>query len=364
MKKPAKISEGEFQRAMIATLVVRTFYASPAGAGEAVSTAAPWVVLLAGAAAALCFWPVAAALSRRPAGQNLVDLCLDAGGRPLAIVVTLAIGFFLVGSAGISLRQLSEMTVTAIYPHTPQTYAMVGLAVASTAGAAMDVAGLAWMGSVYAWPTVIVVLLVLAGNFGWTNYRAVLPLTGHGLLPIAGAVLPLSSYFGELVFLTVYARFVVSPKQIVRTGVSAVGVSALVLSAVVLVYLMVFPLPSSLDVPFGLFELTRLVQGGRYVERLDALWIIFWAFGTAGVTAASLQVTAILWQGAFRLPDYRRAILPLAVTMVAVALLPSNQAAAVVFEVHGFRNWGFLITLVLPLAVTLLARLRKRASDA
>lgn len=339
-------------------MLVRQFYAAPAGAAGEAGTAAPWAVLLAGAIAFLMLWPVLATLSARP-GQSLADLAAEVGGRPAAIAVVAALTFYLIVSAGINLRQLSEMTVTAIYPHTPQTFAMATVTVAAVVGAVLDAAGLAWLGSIYAMPAAFSILLILVGNIGWTNYRAVLPLTGHGILPTALALVPMTSYFSDAVYLTIYCRFLSPGGQATRSAMKAVGTTMLVSALVLLVFLMVFPLPFSLEVPFPLFELTRLVRGGRYVERLDSLWILFWAFGTAGLIAGGLQVTALLWRDAFRLPSHRDAVYPLAVAMIAVALFPVSQADAVGFETTVLRRYGFLLTLVLPLLVALWARLRR-----
>jgi hypothetical protein len=105
--------------------------------------------------------------------------------------------------------------------------------------------------------------------------------------------------------------------------------------------------------------MSRLVQGGRHLERLDAVWIIFWTFGSAYRLAFSVMATALLFKDAFRLPDHRGAVLPLTMAVLAMALLPSNQATAIVIETNSLRRWGYLIALGLPLAITLVARLRE-----
>jgi hypothetical protein len=71
------------------------------------------------------------------------------------------------------------------------------------------------------------------------------------------------------------------------------------------------------------------------------------------------MATALLFKDAFRLPDHRGAVLPLTMAVLAMALLPSNQATAIVIETNSLRRWGYLIALGLPLAITLVARLRE-----
>lgn len=340
-------------------LVTMAFHTLPSGAALATSTAAPWAILVSGGLALLMFWPVASALAQLP-GKNLSDLALTAGGRALAIATALLLGGLFVISAGLGVRQVSEMVVTALYPHTPQTFAMVSLVTTAALGASMTPAVALWIGSLYNWPMLISILLLLAGNLGWGQFRNLVPLTGHGLLPTGLELLPLTSYAAPLAYMAIFCSLLPSPGKLVRASVYALGVAVVIWSLVILLYLMVFPLPGGLDVQFPLFEMSRLVQGGRYFERIDALWLIFWTFGAAGRLTESLMATALLFKNAFHLPNHRGAVLPLTMAVLAVGLFPSNQVGAVEAEIYGLRRWGFLVALGLPLLIALLARVRAR----
>lgn len=195
--KANQVSFAQLWTSTCGALLTMTFHTFPRAAALTTSTAAPWAVLVSGGLALLLFWPVAATLARRP-GKNLTDLALTAGGRPLAILTALLLGSFFVVTSGLGIRTVSEMVVTSMYPHTPQTFAMVSLAVTAALGAAMSPAGALWISSLYTWPMLISVLLVLVGNLGWGQFRNLVPMTGHGLLPVAREVLPLTSYASPL----------------------------------------------------------------------------------------------------------------------------------------------------------------------
>ena len=357
--KGTSVSFAQLWMSVCSALLTMAFHTLPRGAALITSTAAPWAILVSGGLALLLFWPVAATLARLP-GKNLTDLALTAGGRSLAIAAALLLGGFAVASAGLGVRQVSEMVVTALYPHTPQTLAMVSLLAVAALGASMTPAGALWIGSLLTWPMLTSILVLVVGNVGWGQFRNLVPLTGHGVLPTARELLPLTSYASPLVYVAIFCSLLPSPAKLVRASVYAMGVSVVTWALVVLLYLMVYPMPGGLDVQFPLFEMSRLVQGGRHFERMDALWLVFWTFGAAGRLTEALMGTALVFQNAFRLPDHRGAVLPLAMATLAVGLFPSNQAGAVDAETHILRRWGFLVVLVLPLLIAMLARLRAR----
>ncbi|HYF91074.1 MAG TPA: GerAB/ArcD/ProY family transporter [Symbiobacteriaceae bacterium] len=358
MTRP-RISPRQLWVVVLGSLLTTAFYTFPRAAAMATSTAAPWAILLSGGLGFLLFWPVVAKLARHP-GKNLVDLAVIAGGRPLAIATALLLGGFFIGSAGISVRQVSEMVVTALYPHTPQTFAMTSLVAVGALGAAASPGGAIWVGSLFVWPMLFAIGVVCVGNLGWGQFRNVIPMSGHGLLPVALQLLPLTSYLDPLVYMAVFCRFIVTPRHLVRQAAYAVGIAVAAWAAVILLYQMVFPLPGGLDVQFPVFDMSRLVQGGRYLERIDALWVFSWTFGSASRLSIALLATALLFQDAFGLPDHRRAVLPLTTAILSFALFPSNQAGAVNFETYDLRQWGFVLVLGLPLAIAVLARIRQK----
>ena len=344
---------------VLGVLLVAAFYSFPRAVAASTSTAAPWAILLAGAATLLMLLPTLTALGKRT-GQNLIHLSLDGGGRPLAIFTALAINAVILISAGLSLRQASELVVTALYPHTPQTFAMSTLIMSSAVFAAMNPSNGFWLASLYVWPTLASIVVLLIGNAAWGQFRNALPATGHGILPTLQEVLPLTSYFSPITHVVIFSSFLPSAGRLVRSAVLSVTGAALTWSLVILLYLMVFPYPAGLSIPFPLFEMSRLVQGGRFLERVDVIWIVIWTFGSILRTGLALMAGAMLLKEAFRLPDHRGAVLPLAVSTLAIALFPSNQATAIEAYDFQFTRVSFLVLFLLPLLVTILAWFRRK----
>lgn len=357
--RPDEISMQQLWVVVFGVLLVAAFYAFPRSAIEATATAAPWAILLAGSVAVLMLWPTVRALSRRP-GQNLTDLALQAGGRPLAVASSLVLISIILTAVGFSLRQSSELVVTALYPHTPQTFAMTTTILVAALGAAMAPANLFWMAALTSWAIAFSILLLLLGTVGWGQLRNATPVTGHGILPTLREILPLTSYYTPLLHLLIFCRFLPTPRGLLRGTLLATGGATLMWAVVLLFSLMVFPLPVGLHVPFPVYEMSRIVQGGRFLERVDTIWIVVWAFGSVLRTAVAIMAAARLFQEAFRLPDHRGAVLPLTIPTLAIALIPANQADAITLESEIFRRISFVALFLLPAGISLWAEFRAR----
>lgn len=358
-----QVSGKQFTGAMIAMMLAEAFGAHLRGVAFSASTAAPWALLLAGGLAFLLVWPIAAQLSRR-SGHNLIDLCLDAGGRPLAIAAALVFAFQIIATLSLSLRQIAEMAITAAYPHTPQTFLISTLLLAGVCGARISPPGLVWFGYVWAMPMLLAILVIVVGAWPWGKLSHLMPPTGPGLLTVTAELVPMTSYFSKLSVLFVLCSYLKSPRRLVSYTVGAGAVVTATWALAILVFLMVFPMPDGLSVPFPLFDLTQLLMFGRFLERLDALWMLFWAVGGAIGLSTGLMAAALMWRDAFRLPSHREAVLPLAAAILATSLFPSNQATALDYEIFFLRRWGFVTALLIPLLIALAAQARRRSNRA
>lgn len=357
--KPGQIPLQHLWSGIFGLLIVAAFYSFPRSVAAHVFTAAPWAILLAGAAVSAMLLPTVLALAGRT-GQGLIDLALQGGGRGLAIAVAVLISAFSITSTGLSLRQASELAVTALFPHTPQTFAMSSMILASAAGAAMAPANAFWIASLFAWPALFSILLLAVGSVAWGQFRNALPPTESGVLPVLLEVPALTSHFSPLVHFLTFAGLLAPARGLPRGALTTIGATSVTWALVLLFYLMVFPLPGGLAVPFPVFEMSRLVEGGRFLERVDSLWILIWVFGSVLRSSVAILGSAWLIKGAFRLPDHRGAVLPLAVSSLSIALFPSNLADAVAVEGFVFRKFSYVIFFLLPLLVTILARMRQR----
>lgn len=357
--KPGQISVYHLWSGSFGLLVVAAFYSFPRSVAAQVFTAAPWAMLLAGVAVSLILLPTVLTLAGRT-GQGLIDLAIQGGGRPLAVAVALLISAFSITSTGLSLRQASELAVTALFPHTPQTFAMSSMILASAVGAAMAPANAFWVASIFAWPALFSVLLLAVGSVAWGQFRNAMPPTGPGVLPVLMEVPALASYFSPLIHFLTFAGLTTPTRGLLRGVLTTAGATAVTWALVLLFYLMVFPLPGGLGIPFPVFEMSRLVEGGRFLERVDAIWILIWVFGSVLRSAISLLGSTWLIKEAFGLPDHRGAVLPLAVSSLSIALFPSNLSDAIAVEGFLFREISYLVFFLLPLLVTILAWVRQR----
>ena len=141
-------------------------------------------------------------------------------------------------------------------------------------------------------------------------------------------------------------------------GILLFGLAA---AATVAVLVGIAGAPLARQEPFPLYFLARLVYLGRFLQRTEALIVMFWILAALIRLSALMSATAISLAGALRLPDYRPLLFPLATILSALSLLPKDYVAVLRLDREWMRPLGFAV-LAVPLLLWLLAVVRGKAA--
>lgn len=324
-----------------------------------VGLTAGWLVMLIASVVALIIYvPVMAGIASLPDG-NLISLARAAAGTPGAIITGLLVSGLLLLHSGLILRQTAEMTVSAAYPLTPQTFAVVALVLCTLYGALGGTAAIVRLCRGFLAAQIVTISLVLVGTFGWGELRYILPFWGPG----PGRVLThspiLAAMYLPALFLPIAAGPVRNRQRAWHAALITLGVATLLYIAIKVVLLMSYPYPLGPAVTFPLHEMSRLVLGGRFFERIEGLWILAWVTGAACLLSGMVHAAAVCYRDAFRKPTHVSAVWPMVSMVLTISMVPPDQSRAITWDMN-LMPPGFVIAFILPLVLTLVAAGRGR----
>lgn len=324
-----------------------------------VGLTAGWLVMLIASLVALIIYvPVMAGIAALPEG-NLISLARAAAGSPGAIITGLLVSGLLLFHSGLMLRQTAEMTVSAAYPLTPQTFPVVALVLCTLYGALGGTAAIVRLCRGFLVVLVVTIALVLAGTFGWGEVRYILPFWGSG----PGRVLTQSPILAAMhlpaLFLPIAAGALRNRQRAWHAALITLGVATLLYTGIKVVLLMSYPFPLGPAITFPLHEMSRLVLGGRFFERIEGLWILTWVTGAACLLSGMVHAAALCYRDAFRKSTHATAVWPMVSIILTISMLPPDQSRAITWDMD-LMPLGFLIAFILPLVLTLVAAGRGR----
>lgn len=342
----------------ILLVTTQAFHPALLMAVETGQTAAWLLILLAAALAALTLLP-AALLLRAVPGGSLTALAELAFGRIGAAVTGCLLAGALTFTAGMVMRETAEMSISASYPHTPQTFAMVAMMAGAIFIARGDESALVRLGRLMLPVTVAALLLILAGSAAWGDLRYLVPWAGPGPVHLLRGAPDMALLFAPAAVVLVLAGRV-QERAGLAFWVPAVPLgSGLLLALTSAVLLMVYPYPLGTHITFPLHAAARILLGGPFFERLEGIWLLMWALSTIVLVGALLHGSAVAFARTFRMPRHGTAVPALATAVATVALFPRNQADTVARHQQPALLL-FLTTCALPAALALAAAWRRR----
>lgn len=173
---------------------------------------------------------------------------------------------------------------------------------------------------------------VLIALIPYYDYHGLFPLQGRGL----GVLFSKSLLAGGINMACVAPALLAGTFHDRKTWFSGsmIGTSMSVVAKAlsILVFTLVFGTAVGQERVLPFFELSRLVYLGRFVQRIEALFIVFWVISGIFAVALHIYVGSYLFTRLFGLPSMRPIIPVMVILVASLSALPTDVAAVIEIE--------------------------------
>ena len=337
------------------------FLSTPANLAEAAGPVS-WVTpLIGGLGSGILLWIQQSLLKRYPG--DLLSLSEELLGTLGAYAFSLFYLFAMFSTACLWTRQFAENTLLTALPHAEfaKIVLFYGLGVMLVVYLGLEAFSRA---SYLILPFAIGgLLLVLAGLTPVAKPLYLFPLLGNGLPSVVKPTLFLIGANAPLVLMMILAPAFQNVQTIRAAILFGVGGGGIIRSLANAVYVASFSAAVGLEKTLPFYEMARLIYINRYVQRLEALFILLWVMvGVLGI-ATCLYGTLYIIARLFKLPAPTPLLLPVGLIMINIASLPPDAGLVSSLERILFGSIlapGFVITTLILLVAALLKGEGKR----
>ncbi|MGE5532213.1 MAG: GerAB/ArcD/ProY family transporter [Bacteroidota bacterium] len=303
------------------------------------------------------------ALANRFPGKGLFQISEEVAGPAFGGLLTLCVALYFFANVVNGVRNFTETYIGTILPNTPPSVLTL-VSVACLAYASYRGLESISRTVMVLLPVILAgVLLVLVFSLPRLNASRVYPFWGHGLLPNLASGAYYSGMAGEALLALAVGYGFREGKLVRRSALLGVLLFGLLTSLTVAVLVMIFGAPDAAQQPFPMFNLSQLVYLGRFLQRTEALIVMFWFFNVVVRLAALFHTTVVTVTGMLNLPYYRPLIFPIGVLVVAMSLLPQDTVTVL----RIMRDWltpSGIVVLLIPLLLLILAMIRGKGGQA
>jgi spore germination protein (amino acid permease) len=325
------------------------------GAGNA-----GWIQIIYASCLVLVIFSITCKLYYNFQGKDLIDLGEYLGGSFGRVIVGLPIIFILMFIGSIILREFSENMKIISLPITPINFVMTFFCAGMITGAYLGLEAIVRYHAIVVPIIAIAYLIILLGASKYYDVSNFYPILGNGAASILlkNGFLKISVY-APILYIFLMIPFLKTHKNFKTAGLLGIGICAFLLTLSALSYIAAYPYNSGLEQFLPTFDLARLIDFGRFFERIESIFLLSWASAGLMYLSVILFFTAYSFKKTFKLEYHRPLILPFAIIQFCTSLLPPNLMTAIVMETKIYVKITWIITLALPLLILILSNAKK-----
>ena len=352
----SKITFGvwEMSAMLINTFSVPVFLNFPRSMVEIGGTAG-WIVTVYISAIALLLFMLITKLYKGFEGKDLLDISEIIGGGILRVIV----GLVVLGHYGLIistiLREFGEDMKVITLVNSPISFVEIFFLSGMIFGAYMGIEAIVRFGAVVVPMVFIGLLIIVLGVSPYYSFLSLAPILGNGAGDIFGKGILRVSSFSELISLFMLAPYIKTHNNFKKAGYFGVGVGAFNFFISTFVYEMAYPYPSAIENFLPIYNLARIINLGRFFQRIESIFVLIWAASALLYLSLGFFVIVHTFGKTFKLPYYRPLLIPFAILVFVVSLMPPSLMSAINLEINIFRSFAWITTFALTITLLIIA---------
>lgn len=356
MQMQDKITFGKWEAVFLLTNIICTklFLFYPRMTVDDAGTAG-WIMTVFVSLLAFILFSILIKLFKKFEGKDILDIAALAGGKPLKILAGLFMAGMSLFTITIGIRDFSEDMKVISLPTSPLSFVMISFIIGMVVGSFFGLEAILRINAIVIPAVSVGYIVILMGVIPNMDMDNLFPILGTGVKDIFGKGLFRVSVFFEILTIFIITPFLGESKKVRSTGYIALGISSLFLIMGSLSYILTFSYPVSKELFLPIYHMARLINIGRFFQRIEALFVFIWAM------AALLYMTSIFYLMLYiiaktaGLKYLRPLILPFAVIVFSAGFIPQSLnsiihiTTEIIYKFIGVSGFLFYI-LVLGIA--------------
>lgn len=294
-------------------------------------------------------------LFNRFIGKDILDISEYLGGKILKFIIGIAyIGLFLM-IAGSLLQYFCGTLKIIYYKNTPifillGTF-LIGVGVANRVGLkAISRINLMIV------PILIISLIILFLSTAKMFVPGrMFPLLGYGINETFFSGLSNLFAFGGIALIYFIMPFLKNYGDFKKVTIISTLISSIFLLFSVLSLLLVFPYLSNTSETLSLYSLARMIEYGRFFQRIDALFIFLWIFSVFSYLSVILAFVLHIFKKISNIKNSKAMSSCFATLIFALALISPNVASAKFIEQYVYKYYELILIFMVSFVIILLA---------
>lgn len=259
-------------------------------------------------------------------GSDILDVCDFLGGSVLKTIMGILYIFLLVFVPVIFVKNFAETLQIIYFKTSPLTYLLLFFIISTTIANKFSLKVLSKTNLILTPIALVSILAVLLSSTKDFDINRIFPILGYGANETFFAGLSNLFSFSGIGYLLFIGPFIDNTKHFKKISILSVVISAIYLFLSVGCILLSLSFTFKSGEAFSLYLLSRKIDFGRFVQRIDAIFIFTWIFSTISYISFSIYFCIYIFKKLTKISDTTSINYTINLFILGIILIPVNFA--------------------------------------
>lgn len=309
-------------------------------------------------ALAIIFTLIVCKLFEPFSGKDILDVSEYVGGKILKTIIGFLFILFFIIISSLSVRYLSNSIKVIYFANSPLVFLLLFLLIPALFINKYGLKAISGVNLIFMPIFLISFIFLMISSFNHSAVERIFPILGNNFSStfLAGST---NIYaFTGLAHLYFMPALLKDAKDFKKVSIISIVISAFFLIVSTLSLIMTFPTITSTDETLSVYLLTRLVEIGHFLKRLDALFVFIWVIALISLISFAFFYILQIFKKISKIEDSKTLIWPLGLIVLGNCLVFRNLSDLKFFARVIYKYSTLVLVFGIAFAVLVIANIK------
>ena len=297
-------------------------------------------------------------------GKDILDISEFLGGKPLKVAIGMAYVLLLIMLTASIIKNLSETLRIIYFKTSPILFIALFFIVSSTICNRFSIKVIAKANLIISPAIFISVIIILASSIKNFMPERIFPILGYGLNQTFFSGLSNIFSFSGILYLLFLPPLLDKPNKLKRMSVIAIIISSVYLLLSVTCLLLSLSFTMNSDESFSLYVLTRNLDYGRFIQRVDAVFILIWIIAIVSYINIPISLCIYIFKKLTNISDTNSINYSINLLILAISIIPIEYAIFATFVARSVQYLFLILFFAISIPILIIANLKLKFTNA
>lgn len=296
-------------------------------------------------------------------GKDILDISEFLGGKPLKVAIGMAYILLLIMLTASIIKNLSETLRIIYFKTSPILFIALFFIVSSTICNRFSIKVIAKANLIISPAIFISVIILLASSIKNFMPERIFPILGYGLNQTFFSGLSNIFSFSGILYLLFLPPLLDKPNKLKRMSVIAIIISSVYLLLSVTCLLLSLSFTMNSDESFSLYVLTRNLDYGRFIQRVDAVFILIWIIAIVSYINIPISLCIYIFKKLTNISDTNSINYSINLLILAISIIPIEYAIFATFVARSVQYSFLILFFAISIPILIIANLKLKFTN-